>query len=61
MRSDLIDIDVDLIHETDRAVLVSVGGAKAVWVPKSACEIEREGKGWKLTLREALAVDKGLV
>jgi hypothetical protein len=62
-RSDLIDISVTLVHETDRAVLVDHGGTENVWLPKSACEIERDanGKTWTLTLSERLANEKGLI
>jgi hypothetical protein len=62
-RSDLIDISVTLVHETDRAVLVDHGGGANVWLPKSACEIERDpnGKTWTLTLPERLANEKGLI
>lgn len=63
MRSDLIDISVTLVHETERAVLVDHGGTESVWLPKSACEIERDpsGKTWTLTLPERLATEKGLI
>ncbi|ACL58719.1 hypothetical protein [Methylobacterium nodulans] len=65
MRSDLVDLTVRLHHETARAVLVSTDGnrEKAVWIPKSACEIELDaGKATHtLTLPERVAVEKGLV
>jgi hypothetical protein len=69
MRSNLIDIEVILHHETDRAVLVSDDGIRenAVWLPKSACEIEQNPRGsdrqatWTVTLLENLAIAKGLV
>jgi hypothetical protein len=63
MRSQLVDIEVCLHHETDAALKVSTDGeqASAVWVPKVACEIERTGKTWKLKLPERMAIDKGLV
>lgn len=62
-RSDLIDLSVVLVHETDRAVLVDHGGEGSVWVPKSLCEIERDasGKTWTLTLPERVAQEKGLI
>ena len=62
-RSDLIDLSVVLVHETDKAVLVDHGEAKPTWVPKSLCEIERDsnGKTWTLTLSERLATEKGLI
>lgn len=62
-RSDLIDISVVLVHETDRAVLVDHGGEANVWIPKSLCAIERDpsGKTWTLTLPERIAEEKGLI
>lgn len=59
MKSDLIDITVQIHHETERAWLVSDGGEK-VWIPKSQAEIAPEGKVWVLTMPEWLAVEKGL-
>ncbi|ACL59944.1 hypothetical protein [Methylobacterium nodulans] len=65
MRSDLVDVTVRLHHETNRAVLGSTDGdrEKAVWIPKSACEIEPgAGKATHtLTLPERVAIEKGLV
>jgi hypothetical protein len=62
-KSNLVDIAVTLHHETEKAVLVSDSGerATAVWVPKAACEIERRGKVWILTLPERVARDKGFI
>jgi hypothetical protein len=70
MKSDLIDVTVQMHAETGKAVLISDDGdkSKAVWIPKSQCEIEFDpsmkdlGK-WiaTLTLPEWLAKDKGLV
>lgn len=62
-RSNLIDLSVVLVHETDRAVLIDHGGAENVWLPKSLCEIERDpnGKTWTLTLPERIAEEKGLI
>lgn len=61
-KSDLIDIDVDLKHETAKAYLVNAGGDD-VWIPKSQCEFEMGDKppSGKLTLPEWLAENKGLV
>lgn len=69
MRSDLIDLAVVIHHETkpgranEGAILVSDDGdrTKAVWLPKSAVEIERRNDATILTLPERLAIDKGLV
>ena len=60
--SDLIDIEVDLKHETDKAYLVS-DGDREVWVPKSQCEFEMSDTPpyGTLTLPEWLAEDKELI
>ena len=70
-RSDLHDVKVELIHETDRAWLVSDGteqdGEKVkVWVPKSQAELDRDGVArsmnlWTLTAPEWLLKEKGLL
>jgi len=63
MDRDMIDIDVDLHHETDRAILVSESGDKedAVWLPKSQIEIVSESGYLSITLPEWLALEKGLI
>lgn len=42
-RSDLVDLELHLHHETESAILVSTDGnrKKAVWLPKSLTEVER--------------------
>ena len=59
-------IDVQLHHQTEKAVLVSTDGDKdsAVWIPKSKCELEPiHGKPamYELTADETVLVEKGLV
>lgn len=64
MRSDLIDLEMSLHHETERAILVSDDGERknAVWLPKSQCEFEETSPGIvKVTLSERTATEKGLV
>lgn len=66
MKSDLVDVDVQLHHETEKALLVSTDGdkAKAKWVPKSQCEISEPKKGSvvrQLTCPQWLAKDKELI
>lgn len=63
MRSDVIDLELHLHHETDRAVLVSDTGDKAdaVWLPKSQVEIAEWGAHHMVTLPEWLAEERGLV
>jgi hypothetical protein len=69
-RSELIDIEVELHHEThpesddEGAFKVSLDGneKRAVWVPKSVSQIERKARGLAiLTLKESLALTKGLI
>lgn len=63
-KSDLVDIAVQLHHQTERAILVSDDGdrEKAVWIPLSQCEVERKRDGTVIvTMPEWLAIEKGLV
>ena len=64
MRSDLIDVTVQKLHETDKAVLVTDSvPEKGVWLPKTQIEIEKSGAGglYEVTLPEWLAMEKGLI
>jgi hypothetical protein len=64
MKSDIIDIAVQVHHATERAVLVSDDGDRdnAVWLPLSQVEIERGDRGQAVvTLPEWLAKERGLV
>ncbi len=64
MSGPVTDIDVQLLHETDRAVLVTLDVPEnGVWLPKSQVEIEESGiEGiMTVTLPEWLALDKGLI
>lgn len=58
-KSDLIDLAVQVHHETEKAWLISDDGdrAKAKWIPKSQAEVA-EGV---LTCPEWLAKEKGLI
>lgn len=64
MPSRLTDIAVELVHETELAILVS-DGDQEVWIPKSQCEFEAHNKPLPyatiVTLSERAAIDKGLV
>lgn len=66
-RSDLIDVTLQVHHETDKAFLVSDDGdrTKAVWVAKSQCERGDRapiGKGiYEFSMPEWLATEKGFV
>ena len=64
MKSNLIDIDVEVVHRTEKAVLVHTGNKEqAVWIPLSQCEIQHSGfEGIEtITLSEPLAMEKGLI
>jgi hypothetical protein len=70
VKSDLIDVTVQMHADTEKAVLVSDDGdkGKAIWLPKSQIEIafhpsmKERGKGVAtITLPEWLAKDKGLI
>lgn len=62
-RSDLVDISVVLLRETDKAWHVDHGGDAPAWIPKSQAELERDqnGKTWTLTCPEWLATDKEMI
>lgn len=64
MRSNIVDVEVSVIAETERAIKVRPNFRKgeAVWLPKSAVEIDRVvGGEATISLPEALAIEKGLV
>jgi hypothetical protein len=64
MKSDLIDLEVFIHHETDLAVLVSLDAdSEKIWLPKSRIEINgrRGGRIADITLPERLAIEKGIV
>lgn len=64
MKSDLIDITVQLLRETEAAILVADADPEdATWLPKSQVEIEPADNGslHVVTLPEWLALDKGLI
>lgn len=64
MRSNLVDLELHRHHETEKAILVSDDGdsSKAVWLPKSAVEVEENGRGIVVvTIPERLAIEKGLL
>lgn len=64
MKSNLIDIDVEVTARTEKAVLAHTGiKEKAVWLPLSQIEIEKSGFDGieTVTLPEWLALEKGLI
>lgn len=54
---DLVDLELTLIHETEKAFLLS-DGKKKVWVPKSVVENNEDGT---FTMPQSWAEEKGLV
>ena len=64
MKSDVIDLTLQKLHETDKAVLVTDSiPEKGVWLAKSRIEIEPAPVGglYIVTLPEWLALEKGLI
>lgn len=64
MKSNIIDIDVEVTARTEKAVLVHTGiKEQSIWLPLSQIEIEPSGIGGieTVTLPEWLAVEKGLI
>lgn len=62
-RSNLVDVEVIIVHQTDKAVLVkSDEEADGVWLPLSQCEVDAEpGSVGEVTLPDWLATERGLV
>lgn len=64
MKSNIIDIDVEITARTDKAVLARTGiKEQAVWLPLSQIEISESGFAGieTVTLPEWLALEKGLI
>ncbi|MFG1245765.1 hypothetical protein [Xanthobacter flavus] len=65
MKSDLVEIRVDLLVRGDRAVQVrDHNTGKTVWLPLSQIELthaDEDGLGWVVDLPEWLAIEKELV
>jgi len=65
-RSDLVDIDVVVRCETDKAWGLDDPNkaGKVIWMPKSQCQVEEEpapSKNAVLTCSQWLAKEKGLI
>ncbi len=56
MKSELVDIEGELVHETELAYLFYDGKTKD-WIPKSQCEWDGE----TMTMPRRLAKEKGFV
>ncbi len=54
----IVDIKfVDLVHHTDGAWLILFEeGEKAIWIPKSMCEVDEDDK--VVSMKESVAIDK---
>lgn len=59
MRSDLVDIEARLVHETEKARLLDFGGAEPVWLPKIMHEWDAADQ--TVALHERDAIERGLV
>ena len=63
-RSNIIDIDVEVTHRTEKAILVHTGDKEeSVWLPLSQIEVSQSGFAGieTVTLPEWLAKEKGLI
>lgn len=66
MKSDVIDLYLILVHQTEKAILVNEtedNSGKSIWLPKSKVEFDdvTPGTATTVTLPEWLALDKGLI
>lgn len=64
MKSNVIDIDVQVLRETDKAAMVTLDVPdNGVWLPKSQIELSETGIAgiMTVTLPEWLALEKGLI
>ena len=64
MKSNIIDIDVEVRMRREKAILVHTGDPeRAVWLPLSQIEISETGIAGieTVTLPEWLALEKGLI
>ena len=60
--SDLIEVSVRRLAETDRAILVTQDDKEKIWLPKSQIEFEPNNDGTiTVTLPEWLAREKELI
>lgn len=64
MKSNVLDLDVQVLRQTEKAVLVTLDVPQnGVWLPKSEVELNETGIAGiiTVTLPEWLALDKGLI
>ena len=62
-RTEMVEVVVETLKETDKAYLVNDGGEVAQWVPKSQIDVvvQREGKPTLILVPEWLACEKGFI
>jgi hypothetical protein len=60
MKSDLVDVAVELKHETKAAYLVT-DGDRDIWLPKSQVELCDHDGATIVTMPEWLALEKNLI
>ena len=64
MSREMVEIDVEIVARTERAVLAHTGNKEeAAWLPLSQIKLRPSGIGgiYTLTVPEWVAIDKGLV
>lgn len=63
MKSNVMDLEVIIAHQTDKAVLVKeYEQDKGTWLPLSQVEVDGDvGDYGTVTIPEWLALDKGLI
>ncbi len=57
-RSKLVDIECEIVHETEKGILLH-NGTTQEWFPKAAIEYDRRDK--VATMPEYMALEKGFV
>lgn len=61
-RDEVVELDVLIKQETDKAYLIDHGGENAVWMPKSQVRgLVKGDRSVKLTVTEWIANEKGLI
>lgn len=65
MSLEYCEVDVEVIRETDAAILCDVGNDEPVWIPKSQIsdesEVYKAGQAGTLLVAEWLALDKRMI
>lgn len=49
-KSEVVDIDVEVLHWTGSAILVDAGLDENVWIPRSWCQFDGEIRHGKMTI-----------